>query len=138
MQSEGPWQTITDDMQSMLLNGVRTWNGPGYRPHIIAGLLGCSGPDEFFALCGSLEAKLEMRGHLASLEWAQALLMTEVAFASRVGGQGSQWHAVTGVTDLDALVILRELQRLLSRVVAMVDAAPFVRPVSWQRRRERV
>ena len=137
MESEEPWPAINDQMQRMMVNGVRTWRGPGFRPHLIAGILGCSGPDEFYALCSRLEAKLDKRRHLTSLEWAQVLFITEVAFTSRVGGQGSQWFAVTGVTDLEALVALRQLQRSLRNVVAIVDEAPFVRPDAWQARRKR-
>ena len=84
--------------------------GPGYRPAIIMRALMLSERKELSALGSRLSAALCSNSPLPASDWARALLMTEVGFASRVAGQGSQWTTTTNLRDEETIIILRTIQ----------------------------
>ncbi|MBO0853137.1 MAG: hypothetical protein J2P18_05145 [Nocardia sp.] len=57
---------------------------------------------------------------LTPLDWARALLATEINFSSDVLGAGAEWATVTGISDETAIQLLRSIQRKLVRIVTPV------------------
>lgn len=107
---------ITKHERAILTQGVRSWQGPGYRPHLICRLLGVD-RQRLRDLARDLSARLSSGAALRPDEWVTALLMTEVGFASRVAGMGSQWVTATGRTDSETIDALRQLQRKLATTI---------------------
>jgi hypothetical protein len=52
------------------------------------------------------------------MDWARALLATELAFASEVVGSGYEWSTTTGWSDDTTVKILRSTQLKLIRTVS--------------------
>jgi hypothetical protein len=112
---------LTQDQRKVLISGVSSWMGPGYRPSIIMRALMLSERTELRALGGRLSAALHSNSPLPASDWARALLMTEVGFVSRVAGQGSQWTATTSLRDEETIIILRTIQ---ARMHPLLRAKP--------------
>lgn len=108
---------LTDFERRLLLHGVRSWNGPGYRPVMVARALGLASTDALGNLTSRLEAMLEAAESMAPQDWMAALFLTEVGFVSRVAGQGSQWPTTTGLDETATFEALRTLQRRLLQVM---------------------
>jgi hypothetical protein len=108
---------LSVDERSLLVDGVASWSGPGYRPEIVARALGLGGRSDLRRVVGELEEGLGSGQLMPPSAWARALLMTEVGFVSLVAGQGSQWQTVTGRGDAETVALLRQIQRKLAPIL---------------------
>ncbi|MET9923850.1 MULTISPECIES: hypothetical protein [unclassified Streptomyces] len=76
-----------------------------------------------------IRAALIAREALEPMDWARALLATELAFASDVVGSGYEWSTTTGWSDETTVRVLRSTQLKLIRTVApLVGRALGTRP----------
>jgi len=111
----------------MLRCGLTEWGGPARCTEEMAVALGFQGVDDLHATGHQIAEALEAREPLTQLDWVRALLATEVAFASDVVGSGVEWAVTTGLTDRDALAVLRRLQRKIPKA-GVVGVAFGTRP----------
>jgi hypothetical protein len=65
-----------------------------------------------------VRSALAGRESLDPVDWARALVATELAFAGEVVGSGYKWSATTGWADDTTLRVLRSAQLKLIRTVA--------------------
>lgn len=89
--------------------------------------LGLSSSDELSRLALRLAAAVEHGQPLADLDWARALYLTECCWASSLVGLGPDFAAATGLSDADALSMLRRIQRKLGgaeRATLLFGAPP--------------
>lgn len=115
-----PEVELTDEEQRLLLRGLHEWLGPARPTAGLADLLGVDLAD-FTAQCKRLYADIEAGRPLAARDWAWALAVTEIAFASDVFGTGIHWSVTTGMQDDLTVKVLRSLQRKLRRYARRLD-----------------
>jgi hypothetical protein len=90
--------------------------------------MGFNSVDAFFEDGPRLEAAIVDGSPLSLIDWARALVATEIVFASNVFGGGRDWLPVTGWSDERTIQILRQVQRKLLRVKLVVGHGLGTRP----------
>jgi hypothetical protein len=115
---------LTDDERLLLVSGLIEWGGPARGAAVIAPLVGAASVDDFFQLTGHLENAIRSRQPLSNLDWARALALTEICWASDLLGAASEFGP--NMSDERALAALRSLQRKLvtgERIRLLIDNA---------------
>jgi hypothetical protein len=100
---------LTDDERRLLLAGLMEYGGPGAGARVLAPLVGTKNTDAFFQLTDRLSAAIKNGQPLSGLDWARAVLLTEICWASDILGAASEFGA--NLPDERALPALRSLQR---------------------------
>lgn len=103
--------TITDDEVDLLRAGLREWGGPASLTDSMAIAIGFASTADFFVQSQRMLESLAHGTPMPFADWRRALLATEVVFASDVVGSGIEWETTTGIRDVDALRLLRSVQR---------------------------
>jgi hypothetical protein len=111
---------LTDDESAVLRAGLDAWGGPARATQEIAVAIGFRDQGDLLAEGDRIRIALETRQPLSPLDWARAVLATEIAFASQLVGSGEDWEVTTGFSDADTIRILRQIQRNLPRRVYAV------------------
>jgi len=117
---------LTDEERSLMLQGLNEYGGPVPRevPSLLAPLLGLSTIDEFWTLQERLIIGIGAKAPLSDLDWARAVFLTEISWASDVIGSGIDFK--TSVRDENAAPLMRSIQRKVStheRFVLLRDNA---------------
>ena len=115
---------LTGAEVEVLVAGLRQWSGPAACTEEFATAMGFRGVDGLLKDAARLIADLEAEHPLTPVDWARAILATEVAFASDAVGAGVEWGTVTGLTDEHTIGVLRALQRKLVGVVYSQSSDP--------------
>src|SRR4051812_21684462 len=102
---------LTDDERRLLLAGLMEYGGPAAGAGALAPLVGAESVDAFFELTDRLSAAIKNGQPLSGLDWARALVLTEICWASDILGAASEF--ATNLSDERALSALRSLQRKL-------------------------
>ncbi|QNJ95244.1 hypothetical protein HZU40_13990 [Mycolicibacterium fluoranthenivorans] len=102
---------LTDDERRLLLAGLMEYGGPAAGAAALAPLVGADSVDAFFHLTDQLSAAIKDNQPLSDLDWARALVLTEICWASDLLGAASEFG--TNLPDERALPALRSLQRKL-------------------------
>ena len=103
---------LTDDERVLLVQGLNEYGGPGRGAPLLTPLVGLSTAGEFDQLRYRLMTAIEHGGALSDLDWARALVLTEISWASDLLGSGIDFS--TSMRDEKAIVVLRGLQRKIS------------------------
>jgi hypothetical protein len=106
---------LTQDERALLRCGLLEWHGPARPTEAWAVALGFGSLDEMSRETLRLRKALAGFQPLTRVEWQQALICTEVVFASDVVGSGLDWRITTGFSDEATIGLLRGLQRKLPR-----------------------
>ncbi len=77
--------------------------------------LGFESVQDIFAQTDRLRDALKTGAALTYIDWSRVVLATEVVFASAVMGSGHDWSVTTGISDADTIVLLRQVQRKVTR-----------------------
>lgn len=112
---------ITDVERRLLLAGLMEYGGPAAGAQVLAPLVGTDSVDAFFQLTDRLTAAIKNGQALSDLDWARALVLTEICWASDILGAASEFG--TNMPDEVALPALRSLQRKLvtgGRIQALI------------------
>jgi hypothetical protein len=112
---------LTDVERRLLTAGLMEYGGPAAGAGVLAPLVGVDGVDAFFLLTDRLSVAIQTGQPLSDLDWARALALTEICWASDILGAASDFS--TNLPDEVALPTLRSLQRKLvtgARVQAMI------------------
>ncbi|MXG24881.1 hypothetical protein GRQ63_04040 [Streptomyces sp. YIM 132580] len=125
--------TLTDEETRLLQLGLIEWCGPARSTEEFAVAMGFDGTEDLHYRALRIRAALIAREALEPMDWARALLATEVAFASDVVGSGYEWSTTTGWSDEATVRVLRSTQLKLIRTVAPLvghglGARPALRP----------
>lgn len=113
---------LSDDERRLLLAGLMEFGGPAAGAPALAPLVGAATIDDFYQLTDRLSAAIKKQEALSDLDWARALVLTEICWASDILGAASEFG--TNMPDGVALPALRSLQRKLvtgERIRALVD-----------------
>jgi hypothetical protein len=116
---------LTDEERSLMFYGLLEYGGPVQRrvPMLLAPLLGLSTIDEYWTLTERLMEGIRAEA-LSDLDWARALFLTEICWASSVIGAGLDFG--TNIRDENAAPLMRSIQRKVStreRFVLLLDNA---------------
>jgi hypothetical protein len=123
---------LTADERQVLVTAMAAWKwgSPTCCTEEFAVAMGFEGVRDLKIQAERLEGALDRRQALVPLDWARVLVATEFAFASDVVGVGTDWVAVSDMSDEQTVGLLRQLQRKL------IDTAGKVRSGAlWARGR---
>jgi hypothetical protein len=116
---------LTDDERLLFIHGLNEYFGAAKRGwSLLIPLLGLSTTDEFRALVSQLMEAIEDKKPLSDLDWARALLLTEICWGSQLLGAGLDF--ASNAPDEKAAPLLRSIQRKVSsqeRFVLLRDNA---------------
>jgi hypothetical protein len=119
---------LTDDERLLVVHGLNEYFGAAKRGwSLLTPLMGLSSTDEFSALVSRLLEAVEDKKPLTDLDWARALLLTEICWGSQLLGAGLDF--ASNIRDEKAAPLLRSIQRKVSsqeRFVLLRDAAKAV------------
>lgn len=105
---------LTDAERSFMYFALTHWGVPAsYKPLPIDALFGISDWAEFDRLTARLAQAITHRQPLTARDWALALFLTEVSFASDLVGTGIEF-ALISHSDEDGIKLLRSIQRKIS------------------------
>jgi hypothetical protein len=108
---------ISQDERELLRCGLLEWSGPARGTEEFAVAMGFSGLEALLQDGKRIRSLLAGGESLEPIDWARALLATEVSFASDVVGSGHDWSITTGFSDEETIRILRSVQRKLAGTV---------------------
>ncbi|MFD4693369.1 hypothetical protein [Streptomyces sp. NBC_00683] len=110
--------TLTDEESRLLQQGLIEWSGPARCTEEFAVAMGFDGTEDLNRRGLWIRRALAEKEALDPMDWARALLATELAFASDVVGSGYGWSTTTGWPDDTTVRVLRSTQLKLIRTVA--------------------
>ncbi|OBK43305.1 hypothetical protein [Mycobacterium kubicae] len=101
---------LTDDERSLIIHGLNEYRGSAKRAMpLLTPLVGLSDTEEFSALLSRLIDGVKRKEPLSDLDWARAVFLTEIGWASDVVGSGIDF--ATNIRDEKAAPLLRSIQR---------------------------
>ncbi len=106
---------LDDDERRFLRAALLDWGGPASPTDELAAAMGFSGAESLSREAWALWERIEAGETLTPQDWRQVLLAVEIVFASDVVGSGLDFRFTSGLSDEDAIKILRGLQRKLPR-----------------------
>jgi hypothetical protein len=130
MDSDDEMVTIdlTDDERNLMVHGLNEYFGSGKQgARLLAPVMGVSTVDEFHDLVMRLRVSIDRRNALSDLDWARALLLTEISWASDLAGSGIDF--ATNIRDEQAAPLMRSIQYQVSnyhRFKLLLDNAKLV------------
>jgi hypothetical protein len=102
------------ELRRLLRDGVAYWIGPIEASDEVAALMGCRNASAMTEEMRHLDSALGEGHPLTTRDVMRALLATELAWASALYGDPTDWENITGRTDEETLGLLRQLQATLS------------------------
>lgn len=99
---------LTDDERQLLVLGLNEYLGPAAGAPVLAPLVGLATEAEFIPLINRLMADIKQRNALSDLDWAHALVLTEISWGSSLLGAGIEF--ASNMPDEKAAPLMRSLQ----------------------------
>ena len=106
---------LAEAERRFLTAALRQWGGAARATGQLAVALGFADLHHFHAETVRLRGLVENQAALTTDEWRRVLVASEVVFASDVFGAGLDWSIAAGITDDEALTLLRSIQRKMPR-----------------------
>lgn len=106
---------LSDEERQLPRAGQPSGGGPAHTTDEFAVAMGFKGTDDLLSQRHRLSQALAAGEPLSRLDWRRMLLATELAFASDVVDSGVEWPTTTGFSDVDAIELLRGVQRKVAR-----------------------
>jgi hypothetical protein len=114
--SAGQLSLITEEVE-LLAAGLMEWSGPARCTDEFAVAMGFSDAVSLPRDCIQIRSTIMQDKPLSPMDWARALLATEISFVSDMMGSGVEWSTTTGWDDGLSIRTLRGIQRKLVRTV---------------------
>jgi len=99
---------LTDDERQLLASALNEYLGPALGAPVLTPLIGLASETEFIPLVTGLMAAIEHREALSDLDWARALVLTEISWGSSLLGAGIEF--ASSMRDDKAAPLMRSLQ----------------------------
>jgi hypothetical protein len=103
---------LTDDERLFMFHGLNEWLGPARGAPLLLPVFGMPTADEFYDMAQRLGAAIRNTEPLSDLDWARALLLTEISWGSDLLGAGID--SATNFRDEMAVGLLRSIQYKIS------------------------
>ncbi|WP_406067147.1 hypothetical protein OG372_00245 [Streptomyces sp. NBC_01020] len=110
-------ELLADDEIKLLRRALAEWGGPAHCSDQLALGMGFADERDLLDQCRRLQLALTDDIPLAQVDWARALLATEIVFVSDLVGSGVEWSTTTGLSDESTIRTLRSIQRKLGRTI---------------------
>ncbi len=107
---------LTDDERDFMCTALGEWGGAASYAPLPVSIVGATNWVEFDQLTERLRHAIKNAQPLSGTDWARALFLTELSFASDVVGAGVDFSTVSRFTDEEAIGLLRSLQRKIITV----------------------
>ena len=104
---------LTDEERMLLSQGLNEYGGPIRNQLVMVRALGLPDRASFDALVDRLHTAISRTDPLSRLDWARAVFLTEVSWASNLVGSGLDF--ATSVRDENAAPLMRSIQRKVGR-----------------------
>jgi hypothetical protein len=105
---------IEPDLLHLIRDGVGYWaGGPLTASDEVASVMDCQDARDMTTVLLQLDTQLNQGQPLTMRDLMRALLATELAWASAVLGDPTDWENITGRSDGQTLADLRRLQEVL-------------------------
>jgi hypothetical protein len=108
--------SLSADETRLLLAALLQWCGPANCSEEFAVAMGFRNATLLSTTCWKIRYAIERDEPLQPMDWARAILATEVGFASDLMGCGVDWGTLTGLRDHSAVETLRSVQRKLASI----------------------
>jgi hypothetical protein len=105
---------LTDDERMLLAQGLNEYGGPIRNQLVMVRAVGLPDSASFDALVDRLHTAVSRKEPLSKLDWARAVFLTEVSWASDLVGSGLDF--ATNFRDEAAAALLRSIQWKLNRL----------------------
>jgi hypothetical protein len=102
---------LTEDERDFMATALGEWGGSASYAPLPVGLVGVDSWTAFDALTEHLREAIKNAKPLPAIDWARALFLSELSFASDIVGAGVEFSTVSRFTDEEAIALLRSLQR---------------------------
>jgi hypothetical protein len=108
---------LTDREREFISKLLLEWSGSASRKPPPLEILGLphNDPSQFGILLDRLDDAVTQRTPLSDLDWARAMFLTEITWASSLLGAGADFETITGISDDEGIHLLRGLQRKIGR-----------------------
>ncbi len=106
---------LTEDEREFIRQTLDQWGWSASNKPFPFQLLGLSSWQEFGQLVVRLSHAISTGDPLTDLDWARVLFLTEITWASSLVGSGLDFAIVTKFSDVQAVGLLRGLQRKIGR-----------------------
>lgn len=128
---------LTERERLFISRALYEWQGPAAWKPLPIDALGLADWDDFDQLVLRLSDTVQHGAPLSELDWARALFLTEISWASSLVGSGLDFSTVTDFDDIEAITLLRSIQRKISsrrRADLLFPGRGRPRPIEeWQR-----
>jgi hypothetical protein len=114
---------LTDDERDPLFHGLNEYGGSIHYKPILTRALGLPDRASFDALLDRLRRAIARKEPLSKLDWARAVFLTEVSWASNLVGSGLDFRS--NFHDDEAAPLMRSIQRKIGQCVR--ELADFLR-----------
>jgi hypothetical protein len=102
---------LTDRERNFICDALFEWRGAAGWAPLPIDALGLNSWDDFDALTDRLHDSIRRRDPMIDVDWARALFLAEITWASALIGAGLDFETVTGFSDAEAVRVLRSIQR---------------------------
>jgi hypothetical protein len=99
---------LADDERQLLVLALNEYLGPALGAPLLTPLVGLAAETEFIPLVTRLMTSIEQREALSDLDWARALVLTEISWGSSLLGAGIEF--ASSMRDEKAAPLMRSLQ----------------------------
>jgi hypothetical protein len=106
---------FTPEELELIRWGLEVWNGPGRPSAAQIQAFGFTDARCLVDAAAALWHALRDATGLTPSDWSRLLELVEIGFISDVQGAGVEWYGTTGITDVDAIRLLRAVQMKLLR-----------------------
>jgi hypothetical protein len=103
---------LTDDERRFMATALAEWGGPAQGQTVLLGIFGLSSAYDLIDMACALGQSIKRAERLSDLDWARALLLTEISWGSDLLGAGLD--ANTRSYDEVAVRLLRSVQYKVS------------------------
>ncbi len=120
---------LTDNERRFLLIALNEYFGPAKGAPVLAQVVGVDSVPSFHQLVDRLLHSIENGQPLTDLDWARALVLSEISWASDLLGAGSEF--ATSMRDEVAAPLLRSLQSKIAtseRIRLLLECSTEARP----------
>lgn len=104
---------LTEDERMLLCQGLNEYGGPIRNQLVMVRALGLSDKASFDTVVSRLLTAISRKEALSKLDWARAVFLTEVSWASNLVGSGLDF--ATSVRDEKAAPLMRAIQLKIGR-----------------------
>lgn len=108
---------LSEMEREVLRRGLLEWLGPAHGTEEIAVAMGFSDLEDLYQDSGRIRTLIASGEAMRPIDWARAILATEVVFASDLVGAGVDWSITTGFSEEETIRTLRSVQRKLAGTV---------------------